>query len=61
MDEGVVAHVEFAYAAQESDELTLAVGDVVKNCIQKEDGSFILQLLQSPTFRKSHILRYNRQ
>ena len=45
MDEGVVAHVEFAYAAQESDELTLAVGDVVKNCIQKEDGSFfILQL-----------------
>jgi len=46
MDEGVVAHVEFAYAAQESDELTLAVGDVVKNCIQKEDGSFILQLLQ---------------
>ena len=41
MDEGVVAHVEFAYAAQESDELTLAVGDVVKNCIQKEDGSFL--------------------
>jgi len=38
MDEGVVAHVEFAYSAQESDELTLAVGDVVKNCIQKEDG-----------------------
>ena len=50
MDEGVVAHVEFAYSAQESDELSLAVGDVVKNCIQKEDGSFILQLLQSPTF-----------
>lgn len=38
MDEGVVAHVEFAYSAQESDELTLSVGDVVKNCIQKEDG-----------------------
>ena len=53
MDEGVVAHVEFAYAAQESDELTLAVGDVVKNCIQKEDGSFILQ---SPTF--SYILKW---
>lgn len=50
MDEGVVAHVEFAYAAQESDELTLAVGDVVKNCIQKEDGSFILQLLQMVYF-----------
>lgn len=38
MDEGVLAQVEFAYSAQESDELTLAVGDVVKNCLQKEDG-----------------------
>ena len=38
MEEGAVAQVEFAYTAQESDELTLAVGDLVQNCAQKEDG-----------------------
>lgn len=32
------AIVEFEYKAQNDDELTIAVGEIIKNCRQKEDG-----------------------
>ena len=38
MDDGITAQVEYAYVAQEPDELNLTVGDIVKKCVQKEDG-----------------------
>lgn len=30
--------VEFAYSGQEDDELTLEIGELIQNCVQKEDG-----------------------
>lgn len=39
MDDGITAQVEYTYVAQEPDELNLTVGDLVKKCLQKEDGS----------------------
>ena len=30
--------VEFAYNALEEDELALEVGDIIKDCLVKEDG-----------------------
>ena len=34
--------VEFAYSAQEDDELTLEIGDVILNCSSKEDGTYLM-------------------
>ena len=39
--DGITAQVEYAYVAQEADELSLTVGDIVKKCVQKENGKFI--------------------
>ena len=30
--------VEFAYTGTEDDELTLQIGDIISDCVQKEDG-----------------------
>ena len=38
MEKGTVVQVEYKYTAQESDELSLDVGELVQNCTQKEDG-----------------------
>ena len=38
MNNGFTAQVEYAYVAQQPDELNLAVGDVITKCLQKEDG-----------------------
>ena len=31
--------VEFAYTGTEDDELTLQIGDIISDCVQKEDGN----------------------
>ena len=45
--DGITAQVEYAYVAQEADELSLTVGDIVKKCVQKEDGQFFFSNFHS--------------
>jgi GGDEF domain-containing protein len=33
--------VDFPYKATESDELSLEVGELIRNCVQKEDGKYL--------------------
>lgn len=37
--------VEFAYTGTEDDELTLQIGDIISDCVQKEDGNICKKLI----------------
>ena len=45
--------VEFAYAGVEDDEITLEIGDIITDCVQKEDGQFFHKILAQCPWKSS--------